>query len=395
MIFISPKSASNNQTPKMSFIKTTLWSKIDQLFQEFFDFIIGDYLKGIFSETTLDFDSTSTLTEIRTVYLNFWKEMLEDKNEDLQDPKMIQNIQEIMNEMLSSSINLPFFLQEIVSSSISNMSVELANVVQFKDSEFFLNKRYIRYLEHLIEEYVLVNYFDQFILAGTFKILLSSENLSYAQIYEMRVTLIEMFREFLFDTKKYNEFLLFFGNLRSTLKLSYSIDISENLILSFLISLANNKKNWHDILAYCKESLHRRTKLIKNYLQIPIEDTHQVIKLWIEEQLQAIFVNDVYVKPSKHKMLIQKVSAMYDGLISQKEKLTHIQQSIQDFFAVIYGDDFQKRNRFTANNTQKMLISLAALIDGEVKLDPSLENFAGLIVKLQKASLPGGNEFYI
>ncbi|XEO77101.1 hypothetical protein WKT22_02130 [Candidatus Lokiarchaeum ossiferum] len=392
---MSPKTAESKQTSKISMIKTSLWSKINLLFQDFFDFIIGDYLKGIFGETALDFDVITTLTEVRTVYLHFWREMLEGKTEDLQDPKMIQNIQQMISEFLSASLKLPFFLQEMVINSISNMSAELANIVQFKDSEVILNQRYMQYLEHLIEEYVLVNYFDHFILAGTFKILLSSEHLSFAQIYEMRVNLLEMFREFLFATKKYNEFLLFFENLRLNFKLSYSIDIIENLILSFLICLANNKNNWHDILEYCKRSLQKRSKLIKNYLQIPVEDTHQIIKKWLEDQIQALFANDIYIKPNKQKGLLEKIIVIYDELISQKATLTHTQQTIKDFFTVLYGSDYHKKNRFTATNTQKMLISLATLIDSEVKLDPSLENFAGLIVKLQQESLPGGDEFYI
>ncbi len=401
---MSPKSSAKNLSLAYDAKNplSSLWSKIGPLFSDFYDYILGDYLKGIFGETSLDFDVTSALSEIRKVYLRFWKKIVGVDHEQLLDPKFVEHFQGILEEYLSERLSFPFFLQQMVCTSISNMSVELITIFNINEPSgsdsnmsISINTRYMHYLQHLVEEYVLVNYFDQVILAGTIKILMYTEHLSYAQIYEMRINLLEMFREFLFDTKKYEEFLLFFENTRSTLKLTYSIDLTENLVLSFLISLANNKQKWDQILSYCKKSLLHRTKLIKTNLQMSIEDTNQVILRWVEQQLQNILSNDAEIVVENPKLLIGKFCALYEKLISRESKLAPIQQQIQVFFKDLYGEEFHKRNRFTGNNTQKMLISLATLIDSEVKIDPTLENFASLIQKMQKESLPGGNEFYI
>lgn len=439
------KTPTKNRTVGTS---EAFWEQVKSIISEYYEFIIADIIKGVFSELPPNLNVGDLLNEIKTDFMAFWQQYFIPSSESYstREKTLGLNLRHAMIDTVKRYNILGDVMGDFIVNTLVQMSVDLKGLIIEKSSfakksqnqiSLQLDKEYMNYLQNLVNEYVLVTYLDHFIVAQAIKIIFYLENIGFGEVYELRQKIIEFFRDFIYNTQKITEFRNFLSENVDQLNISInSLRLFEKILFGYFSTIIQHK---HDpkMFDFYKDQIRHRMILVKSNLVFPTREKKDIVMDWIKKQIQII----LHFSSSEGKNRIQTLQAEIMALFSEAinsqmdvetfdEKLDEldidllsdteefmkdsknqekVKNSIENesssgissydklFNKVVYSDEdvLSLDASELPSTTSGIIRALGHMVLTQIESDLTLERLVTLIQELDKESLPGGNEYYI
>ncbi|MBN2157405.1 MAG: hypothetical protein JW776_15270 [Candidatus Lokiarchaeota archaeon] len=293
-------------------------TKFRREIRDFFDFIIWDSISQIILESAGNVEQKKIKSMQKNLCALFVDSILQNYSHGVFKSKFVKIIQEsgFVNELM----------EEYIMETLSLFRLRLFNIFsreQIKNTSLIPQEQYLE-LEGSIENYVILSYLDKFILSNVVKILLYSSRISFAEVNEFRIRLIEIFREILDGTATLKELTEY---LESELDKMVLEKITRDFVSASVIGYFTTITRFDNFL----EILEQMKKRIKN--KIPIySDTSFIQKnridnilLWITQEVVEPFFDmingsNIQMVPETEE-LISAIKKIYRKQLERKFNL--------------------------------------------------------------------------
>ncbi|MHA1110571.1 MAG: hypothetical protein ACTSRE_05680 [Promethearchaeota archaeon] len=410
-------------------------TKIRRDLEEFFYFVIWDSISQIIIESAGNIEQSkikSLQTDLCTLFIDSIIQQQSHTQFKFNFASIIKSsgfISELMEEYIVETLSLfrlrlfNIFTRE----QLQNESIELEQQVELQNS---------------IEDYVILSYLDKFVLSNVIKILLYSSRISFAEVNEFRIRLIEIFREILDGNTSLKELTEYLESELNRMALDKIIrDFISASIIGYFTTIMRFD-NYVEILEQMKKGIINKITIFSDTSFIQKQRIDSII-LWLKNEVIDPFFDlirgsNVTITPSTES-ITSSIESAYRKQIERKisldmitERLNSLEESINiqrknrpgnrfkfskkpyfsNKFRVVRKDTknkiplgpeklsemekvFEENTDLTPEKVIEMefqiLLYLATFLDNELSFDYQLDNFYNLI----KQNRHGTNQIYL
>ncbi len=408
-------------------------TKFENEIRDFFYFIIWDSISQIIIESAGNIEQSKIKFLQKSLCDMFVNSIIQNQSHYAFKTKY--------SAIIKESGFISELMQEYIVETLSLFRLRLFNIFS-KDFSSIPEEKFIE-LQNSIEEYVIISYLDKFVLSNVINILLYSSRISFAEVNEFRIRILEIFREILDGTsttlKDLTEYLESELNRMSLDKIIRDF-ISASVIGYF--TTITRFDNYGEILQQMKNSIINKITVFSDTSFIQRQRIDNII-MWLKLEVLSPFFDliqgsNVSISPPT-ETIVSKIENIYRRQIERKysidmvfERLKELEDSIDlvqtkrtgnrfkfsnssyisNKFRVLRKEtrnkipldpekipdvqkDFHDSIDLTPNKVIEMefqiLQYLAAFLDNELSFDYQLDNFYNLI----KQNRHGTNQIYL
>jgi len=345
---------------------------------------------------------------------------------------------------LRSSGFIGELMEEYIVETLSLFRLRLFNIFsreQLKDNSRIPLEKYIE-LRSSIEDYIILSYLDKFVLLNVIKVLLYSSRISFAEVNEFRIRLIEIFREILDGNttlKDLTEYLESELNRMSLEKITRDF-ISASIIGYF--TTITRLDNYTEIMDQMKSVIRNKIPVLSDTSFIHTQRIDKILE-WLTNEVVTPFFdllagNNISILPAPNNV-VSSIGTIYRKQLERKfslemvlDRLKLLEKSIQISHKMRVGNRFSlptinyMSNKFRVVQKEfknkvalklekesewdndlsadsdltperviemefQILFYLAAFLDNELSFDYQLDNFYNVIIQNRH----GTNQIYL
>ncbi|MHA1728283.1 MAG: hypothetical protein ACTSWY_06085 [Promethearchaeota archaeon] len=324
-------------------------SDLEKHLEDFFDFIIWESISMIFSEVSVKVNKDDIRKFRKNLKVTFLKSLLKSEYSDI--------FNEQVNDLYKNSSFINKTMGEYITQSLSIFRLRLYNFLNNKETvEFTIDNSKIEDIKNIVEEYVLLAYLDKFILSDIVRVILYSADISFAEINEFRIHLIEVFKESLepeseITLKEINDFLK--NKLK---KLSLKPLIREFVSSSIFgyITMILRTPDISEMIKEMKKMVYNRISFNTDLTFLESKKVKLILE-WLSENGIMPFLDLLKTFRPKSNISLWKISEsilnIFRKLLERKividtgiEKLQNLKSEIMYFFPRNISNDFFPRN---------------------------------------------------
>lgn len=352
---------------KNGFVSISIESRnFQRNIKDFFDFIVWESISSMLIELPGDTDKNN-LIKFRAKLKNAFLESLKESKYMLKKYDYKTHLKSICDEL--EFVNEP--MSEYIFETMSIFRDQLLKLLK-ADGSPDNSKEHLKYqdLEHLIEEYVLISYLDKFTLSNVMKTILYSAKISFAEVFEFRVHIIELFRDALEsrtslkDIQDYLESELDRFSLNLTVK---SFILSR--IYGFIIFIYKNR-NFSKMIKIMKKSIKNKITISSDLTFIENEKLNGILKWLINEVInpfiEVISSKKIELTPdlSQLKSFIEEI---FKKQLQRKVSVSSAIGEIHQLHKIIKIGNSDRRNKKNILKVDSSIYTSHVFIDHGLK----------------------------
>ncbi len=410
-------------------------TKFRRKLEEFFYFIIWDSISQIIIESAGNVEQSKIKSLQRELCTLFVESVIQRQSHT--------QFKSNFASIIKSSGFISDLMEEYIVETLSLFRLRLFNIFsreQLKNES--IEQEQHAELQNSIEDYVILSYLDKFVLSNVIKILLYSSRISFAEVNEFRIRLIEIFREILDENTTLKELTEYLESELNRMALDKIIrDFISASIIGYFTTIMRFD-NYVEILEQMKQSVINKITIFSDTSFIQKQRIDSII-FWLKNEIIDPFFDlirgsSVTITPST-ETITASIESLYRKQIERKfsldmilERLTSLEESIEvqqksrpgnrfkfsnkpyisNKFRVLRKDSnnkvplgsenlselkkiFEENADLTPEKVIEMefqiLHYLAAFLDNELSFDYQLDNFYNLI----KQNRHGTNQIYL
>lgn len=410
-------------------------TKFRRELEEFFYFIIWDSISQIIIESAGNIEQSKIKYLQENLCSLFIDSVIKHQSHSQFKSKFAT--------IIKSSGFISELMEEYIVETISLFRLRLFNIFtreQLQDESIPQEQR--AELQNSIEDYVILSYLDKYVLSNVIKILLYSSRISFAEVNEFRIRLIEIFREILDGNTTLKELTKYLESELNRMALDKIIrDFISASIIGYFTTITRFD-NYVDILDQMKKGIINKITIFSDTSFIQKQRIDSIIS-WLRNEVINPFFDlirgsNVTITPSSDS-ITASIESVYRKQIERKysldmtiERLNSLEESIDIHQINRPGNRFKFSNKLYISNKFRVLrketknkiplgpeklsemekvleentdvtpekviemefqvlLYLAAFLDNELSFDYQLDNFFNLI----KQNRHGTNQIYL
>ncbi len=410
-------------------------TKFRRELKEFFYFIIWDSISQIIIESAGNIEQSKIKSLQNNLCSLFVDSVIQNQSHT--------QFKSSFASVIKSSGFISDLMEEYIVETLSLFRLRLFNIFTREQlqHESIPQEKYAE-LQNSIENYVILSYLDKFVLSNVMKILLYSSRISFAEVNEFRIRLIEIFREILDGNTTLKELTEYLESELNRMALDKIIrDFISASIIGYFTTITRFD-NYGEILDQMKKGIINKITIFSDTSFVHKQRIDNII-LWLKTEVIDPFFDlirgsNVTSSPSTES-IVTSIESIYRKQIERKlsldmviERLTELEESIEISQKNRTGNRFKFSNKpyisnkfrvlrketknkislepqnlsemekIFAENTDltpekviemefQILQYLAAFLDNELSFDYQLDNFYNLI----KQNRHGTNQIYL
>jgi hypothetical protein len=396
-----------------------IWPQVVSLIEDYFDFMIMDIIKGVYSELLRNTEFPVITSLLRKAFLSFWRNFVSHPI----DTKIGWEYRQFYLKVLNEIPDFDEITKDFVLNTITQMGLEIQHlftITSLPSGKLVceVDEEYQNYLLNLVNEYIQMTYFDHFILGQALKMVFYTESYTFGEVYELRQKLNEFFRNFLHGLNSISGFKKLIQNLSDKMPISqYKMELFSKIILAhFGTVIRNRNQSESEFLQRLKTQILRRTNLIKTNLGFQTPSNIDRVKEWISSQIEQVLIyeslsdkdklqlkgiiTDIFNKFITHEIdlkeslhLINKIPQIKINIDSEPPNNRY--DELFNQISYEQEDIMSMEEQTNSHSTSELLKALLYTISESIEVDPSLENLIELIHQIQFENSPGQDGFYI
>ncbi len=399
--------------------------KFKQELHDFFNFVIWDSISQIIIESSGNIEQNKIKSFKEELCKLFIKSVTQKQSHNQFKSKY--------SEIIQSTGFINELMEEYIVETISLFRLRLLNILK--------NEKQAE-LSQSIEDFVIISYLDKFVLSNVVKILLYSSRISFAEVNEFRIHLIEIFREVLDGTSSLKDLTEYLESELNSMALDILIrDFISASIIGYLTTITRFE-NYSEIIVQMKNRIKNKITILSDTSFIQKHRIDNILQ-WLTQEVISPFFNmiqgsNVEIIPET-EVIISSIREMYRKQLERKfnlemvtQKLSALKESIHLSYKNRSGNRFRfAKNHYVSNKFRilrssnpknidgkpekifnlkddlsdsndltpekviemefQILMYLSAFLDGELSFDYQLDNFYNLI----KQNRDGTNQIYL
>lgn len=331
-------------------------SNFKEVLMDFFDFVIWESFSLILGEIKGD-TNKKNINEFRNKLKYFFIQSV-IKSQD--QSEFNKNIRGLCKK--TKFINI--FSSDYILETISIFRKRLFE--KFTEEELTsskLDNDKLKDLLLMINQYVLISYFDKNVLSNIVKTLLYSSRISFAQINEFRIQIIEIFKEGLYGKKDLNKIDGILRDILDKMSLNPLIRdfILSNIFGYFSVILSTpiekiipvmkmkvfNKLTFNSDIEFLEDSK------IKNIIQWIFEEIINPFFNLLKADSELLIFPSIEKIKDKIKEILEEELKKYSSIDSIIEELEELQKSIKLQFIKVKYEIIKEENNVITRFVQK------------------------------------------
>ena len=307
-------------------------TKFRRELEEFFYFVIWDSISQIIIESAGNIEQSKIKSLQKNLCTLFIDSVIQRQSHT--------QFKSDFASIIKSSGFISELMEEYIVETLSLFRLRLFNIFTREQlqSESIEQEQHAE-LQNSIEDYVILSYLDKFVLSNVIKILLYSSRISFAEVNEFRIRLIEIFREILDGNSTLKDLTGYLESELSRMALDKIIrDFISASIIGYFTTIMRFD-NYVEILEQMKKGIINKITIFSDTSFIQKQRIDSIIS-WLKNEVIDPFFDlirgsNVTITPSSES-ITSSIESVYRKQIERKisldmitERLNSLEESIK------------------------------------------------------------------